>query len=48
MKQRKRIYYNAQQRAIIWEREDISRVLSSQLSIRKIAKQLNRSPSTIF
>jgi len=95
MKQRERIYYNAQQRAIIWERyqqgdslrdiakffdrfhssiqgiiaktggirppdktrsvlclttqerEEISRGLSSQLSICEIAKQLNRSPSTI-
>jgi len=95
MKQRKRIYYNAQQRAVIWdryqqgdslhdiakifdrmhssiqgliartggikppdktraasqltsqEREEISRGLSSQLSIREIAKQLNRAPSTI-
>jgi IS30 family transposase len=96
MKQRrKRTYYNAQQRAIIWaryqqgdslndiakffdrfhssiqgiiaktggirppdktrsalclttqEREEISRGLSSQLSIREIAKQLKRSPSTI-
>ncbi|WP_412970822.1 IS30 family transposase [Glaciecola sp. MF2-115] len=95
MKRRKRIYYNAQQRAIIWERyqqgdslhdiarffdrfhssiqgiiaktggirpqektrsalcltpqerEEISRGLSSQLSIRQIAKQLNRSPSTV-
>jgi IS30 family transposase len=47
MKQRKRIYYNAQQRAIIWEREEISRGLSSQLSIREIAKQLNHSLSTI-
>jgi IS30 family transposase len=95
MKQRKRIYYNAQQRAVIWdryqqgdslhdiakifdrmhssiqgllartggirppdktraglhltsqEREEISRGLSSQLSIREIAKQLNRAPSTV-
>ena len=95
MKQRRRIYYNAQQRAIIWERyqqgeslhdiakffdrghssiqgivvksggirppvkkraassltaqerEEISRGISSQLSIREIAKQLNRAPSTI-
>lgn len=95
MKQRKRIYYNAQQRALIWdryqqgdslhdiakifdrfhssiqgliartggirppyktrsalnltpqEREEISRGLSSQLSIRQIAKQLHRAPSTI-
>ena len=95
MKMRKRIYYNAQQRAIIWERyqqgdslhdiarfsdrfhssiqgiiaktggirpqektrsalcltpqerEEISRGLSSQLSIRQIAEQLNRSPSTV-
>jgi IS30 family transposase len=95
MKQRRRIYYNAQQRALIWERyqqgeslhdiakffdrghssiqgilvktggikprakkrapscltaqerEEISRGLSSQLSIREIAKQLNRAPSTI-
>ncbi|MFT5675963.1 MAG: transposase [Paraglaciecola sp.] len=93
--QRKRIYYNAQQRAVIWdryqqgdslhdiakifdrmhssiqgllartggirppdktrsglhltsqEREGISRGLSSQLSIREIAKQLNRAPSTV-
>jgi DNA-binding NarL/FixJ family response regulator len=29
------------------EREEISRGLSSQLSIRQIAKQLNRSPSTV-
>jgi IS30 family transposase len=95
MKRRRRIYYNAQQRAIIWERyqqgeslhdiakffdrghssiqgilvksggiippdkkraasslttqerEEISRGISSQLSIREIAKQLNRSPSTV-
>jgi transposase len=95
MKQRKRIYYNAQQRALIWERyqqgdslhdiaamfdrfhssiqgiiaktygirprvktrsalcltmrerEEISRGLSSKLSIRQIAKDLDRSPSTI-
>lgn len=95
MKQRRRIYYNAQQRAIIWdryqqgdslhdiakffdrfhssiqgiiaknygirpqekvrsalcltlqEREEISRGLSSKYSIRLIAKQLNRSPSTV-
>jgi IS30 family transposase len=95
MKQRRRIYYNAQQRALIWERyqqgeslhdiakffdrghssiqgilvktggikprakkrapscltaqerEEISRGISSQLSIREIAKQLNRAPSTI-
>jgi IS30 family transposase len=95
MKQRKRIDYNAQQRAVIWdryhqgdplhdiakifdrmhssiqgliartggikppdktraashltsqEREEISRGLSSQLSIREIAKQLNRAPSTV-
>lgn len=95
MKHRTRIYYNAQQRAIIWaryqqgdslhdiakffdrfhssiqgiiaktggirppdktrsalclttqEREEISRGLSSQLSIREIAKQLNHSLSTI-
>ena len=95
MKMRKRIYYNAQQRAIIWERyqqgdslhdsarffdrfhssiqgiiaktggirpqektrsalcltpqerEEISRGLSSQLSIRQIAEQLNRSPSNV-
>jgi IS30 family transposase len=95
MNMRKRIYYNAQQRAIIWERyqqgdslhdiarffdrfhssiqgiiaktggirpqektrsalcltpqerEEISRGLSSQLSIRQIAEQLNRSPSTV-
>lgn len=95
MKMRKRIYYNAQQRAIIWERyqqgdslhdiarffdrfhssiqgiiakagciksqektrsvlcltpqerEEISRGSSSQLSIRQIAEQLNRSSSTV-
>ena len=95
MKQRRRIYYNAQQRALIWERyqqgdslheiaamfdrfhssiqgiiaktygirprekkrsalcltvqerEEISRGLSSKLSIRQIAKDLNRAPSTI-
>lgn len=95
MKQRKRIYYNAQQRALIWdryqqgdslhdianifdrfhssiqgiiaksfgirppdrvrsalcltlqEREEISRGLSSDLSIREIAKQLHRAPSTV-
>ncbi len=95
MKHRTRIYYNAQQRALIWdryqqgdslhdiarifnryhssirgliartggirppgkkrsalylspqEREEISRGLSAQLSIRAIAKQLKRSPSTI-
>jgi IS30 family transposase len=93
MKQRRRIYYNAQQRTLIWsryqqgeslhdiakffgrghssiqgiliktggfkppakkrapasltaqEREEISRGISSQLSIREIAKQLNRAPS---
>jgi hypothetical protein len=96
MKRRKRIYYNAQQRAIIWERyqrgdslhdiarffdrfhfsiqgiiaksggirpkektrsalcltpqerEEISRGFSSQLSIRQIAKQLNRSPEGLI
>lgn len=95
MKQRRRIYYNAQQRALIWERyqqgdslhdiaamfdrfhssiqgiiaktygirprektrsalcltvqerEEISRGLSSRLSIRQIDKDLNRAPSTI-
>ena len=95
MKQRRRIYYNAQQRAVMWdryqqgeslhdiakffdrghssiqgiivktggirpperkrgsstlsaqEREEISRGISAQLSIREIAKQLNRAPSTI-
>ena len=95
MKRRTRIYYNAQQRALIWdryhqgdslhdiaktfdrfhssiqgiiartggirppikkrsplyltpqEREEISRGVSAQLSIRKIAKQLSRSPSTV-
>lgn len=29
------------------EREEISRGLSSQLSIRQIAKKLNRAPSTV-
>jgi IS30 family transposase len=95
MKQRRRIYYNAQQRAVIWdryqqgetlhdiakffdrghssiqgivvktggirppdkkrssscltaqEREEISRGISSHLSIREIANQLNRAPSTV-
>ena len=95
MKQRRRIYYNAQQRAVMWdryqqgeslhdiakffdrghssiqgiivktggirpperkrssstlsaqEREEITRGISAQLSIRDIAKQLNRAPSTI-
>ncbi len=31
----------------VHEREEISRGISSQLSIREIAKQLNRAPSTI-
>jgi IS30 family transposase len=96
MKQRRRIYYNAQQRALIWaryqrgeslhdiakffdrghssiqgilvktggikppakkratssltaqEREEISRGISSQLSIREIAKQLNRNGGRII
>lgn len=95
MTRRKKIYYNAQQRTLIWdryqqgdslhdigkmfdrfhtgvqriisreggirprqttrsashltpqEREEISRGLSSKLSIREIAKQLNRAPSTV-
>ncbi|WP_394173650.1 IS30 family transposase [Thalassotalea litorea] len=95
MKQRKRIYYNAEQRRLIWdrykqgdslhdiarmfnryhtsvmptiyrtggyrpperirnpisltlsEREEISRGLASQESMREIAKKLSRSPSTI-
>jgi hypothetical protein len=95
MKQRRIIYYNAQQRAVIWdryqqgetlhdiakffdrghssiqgiivktggirppdekrasscltvqEREEISRGISSHLSIREMAKQINRAPSTI-
>lgn len=95
MKKRKRIYYNAQQRALIWERyqqgdslhdiakifdrfhssvqrivaasggirpsektrrsgslkieerEEVSRGLASQLSIREISRNLSRSPSTI-
>jgi len=41
MKQRKRIYYNAQQRAVIWDR------YQQGDSLHEIAKQLNRAPSTV-
>ncbi len=51
MKYKTRIYYTEEQKAVMWNRwqrrEEISRGVASHLSLRAIAAQPGRSPSTI-